>query len=155
MLWFLNICVHGILGVFLMLGITSYIGPLYFHAFLECNYFYNSVAFLIICCILIALKTINPIYALLCILLSFILYSSMLFYIACEFIALIFLIIYVGALMILFLFIIMLFNLQNLRYNVRKTKTITYYTIMSFTVGLSFMLSTSTVKAIFLAGLSP
>ena len=79
----------------------------------------------------------------------------MLFYIACEFIALIFLIIYVGALMILFLFIIMLFNLQNLRYNVRKTKTITYYTIMGFTVGLSFMLATSTVKAIFLAGLSP
>ena len=69
----------------------------------------------IIIFILVGFFVRNPIYALLSILFSFIISSVLLFNMHCELIAYIFLIVYLGAVMMLFLFVIMLFNLQELK----------------------------------------
>ena len=56
----------------------------------------------------------NPVWALLYILFSFIILGILLLNLGIEFITFFFIIVYLGALMMLFLFVIMLFNLQQL-----------------------------------------
>ena len=59
----------------------------------------------------------NPIYALLFLILTFFNYSVFLITVGVEFIALLFLIIYVGAISILFMFVLMMLNIKYLELN--------------------------------------
>tara|TARA_B110000003_G_scaffold243693_1_gene252314 strand:+ start:23623 stop:24171 length:549 start_codon:yes stop_codon:yes gene_type:complete len=60
----------------------------------------------------------NAIYSVLFLVLSFLASSSILFLFKCEFISLIFILIYVGAIAILFLFVVMMLDLKD--YNLKK-----------------------------------
>ena len=60
----------------------------------------------------------NSIYSVLFLVLSFISSSSLLFLLRCEFLALMFIVIYVGAIAILFLFVVMMLDLKTV--NLRK-----------------------------------
>jgi len=55
----------------------------------------------------------NSIYSVLFLVLSFISSSSILFLLECEYIALIFIIIYVGAIAVLFLFVVMMLDIKT------------------------------------------
>jgi NADH:ubiquinone oxidoreductase subunit 6 (subunit J) len=63
----------------------------------------------------LVILNINPVYSLICLILVF--FSAVLFLLSTNvnFLAMIYLIIYIGAIAILFLFVIMMFNLRNLR----------------------------------------
>ena len=75
----------------------------------------------IIFLILLAFFSHNPVFSLLYILISFLVLSAFILNLGLEFVTLLFLIIYIGAVMMLFLLVIMLFNLQqnikNINYN--------------------------------------
>jgi len=101
---------------FLVLAVVKIIGPLLF-IFILYPFIYLTTATILPFCItsflVVSLFLRSPVYTILIILLSFILGALFLFSINIELIAFIFLIVYIGAVMMLFLFIIMLFNLQN------------------------------------------
>lgn len=73
----------------------------------------------------------NSIYSVLFLVLSFIITSCLLFLLECEFLALVFLIIYVGAISILFLFVVMMLNIKI----VNSTKDIAKYIPIGNIVG--------------------
>ena len=56
----------------------------------------------------------NSIYSVLFLVLSFVSSSSILFLLECEFISLIFIIIYVGAIAVLFLFVVMMLDIKTI-----------------------------------------
>ena len=70
----------------------------------------------------------NPVYALVCLIVVFFSTALFLLTIQVNFFALIYLIIYIGAIAILFLFVIMMFNLQELK---KKSKAINDYSFLS------------------------
>jgi hypothetical protein len=74
----------------------------------------------------------NPIYALICLILVF--FSSVLFLLSVNvnFLAMIYLIIYIGAIAILFLFVIMMFNLRELNQQVTGINDYSFLSV-SFT----------------------
>lgn len=86
---------------------------------ISANYIFSStLVFLIYTAISFSLLVIiskNPIYALLSLITVFFSIIVILIILNVEFLALIFLIIYIGAIAILFLFVIMMFNLKNLQ----------------------------------------
>jgi len=86
---------------------------------ISANYIFSStLVFLIYTAISFSLLVIiskNPIYALLSLITVFFSIIVILIILNVEFLSLIFLIIYVGAIAILFLFVIMMFNLKNLQ----------------------------------------
>lgn len=86
---------------------------------ISANYMFSStLVFLIYTAISFSLLVIvskNPIYALLSLITVFFSIIVILIILNVEFLALIFLIIYIGAIAILFLFVIMMFNLKNLQ----------------------------------------
>ena len=55
----------------------------------------------------------NPVYSILFLIFSFLSASMMLFLLECEFLALLFIIVYVGAIAVLFLFIIMMLDIKT------------------------------------------
>ena len=59
----------------------------------------------------------NSIYSVLFLVLSFVSSSSILFLLECEYISLIFIIIYVGAIAVLFLFVVMMLNVKIIELN--------------------------------------
>lgn len=73
-------------------------------------YFFLSLALVISCCFVIFSN--NSIYSLLWLVITFLISSVFLLLLGCEFLALIFLIVYVGAIAILFLFVVMLLDLK-------------------------------------------
>jgi NADH:ubiquinone oxidoreductase subunit 6 (subunit J) len=86
--------------------------------------------------LILSLSIKNPIYLLLLILSCFILFSFFLFKLSLEFIVYIFLIVYIGALMMLFLFVIMLFDLNAKDFHKKNkisNKSLIFFLILSFT----------------------
>lgn len=83
--------------------------------------FYILSLFLVINAIMVIVSQ-QPVFSLLFLVLSFIVASFMLFLLECEVLALLFIIIYVGAIAVLFLFAIMMldFKLENLLKNTMK-----------------------------------
>jgi len=121
--WILILLIH--LAVFLFLiyiiaWILIYIG---FFGYLssqtllllwsQCGIFVLPTA-VIVLSFLVILNT-NPVYSLICLILVFFTVTVFLLSINVNFLALIYLIIYIGAIAILFLFVIMMFNLRNLK----------------------------------------
>jgi NADH-quinone oxidoreductase subunit J len=74
-------------------------------------FFFFSIS-LILSSLLIILE-LNSIYSILLLVLAFVLATSLLILLECEFMALIFIIIYVGAISVLFLFVIIMLNLKT------------------------------------------
>ena len=73
----------------------------------------------------------NPIHSLLCLIGVFFHVIFVLLRVKAEFLALVFLIIYVGAIAVLFLFVIMLFNLKELSRATPRLTTIQYFLLGS------------------------
>jgi len=67
----------------------------------------------------------NPIYSLLWLVLSFLFSASFLLMMGCEFLALIFIVVYVGAIAVLFLFVVMLLDLKFKNLKSNKTQSFT------------------------------
>ncbi|RYE05357.1 MAG: hypothetical protein EOP33_06610 [Rickettsiaceae bacterium] len=76
----------------------------------------------------------NPIYSLLALILTFINFSFILFSVGLEFLALAYLIVYVGAICVLFIFVILLLNLRFFSYS-KNTKS--YIFMFVLFVGLT------------------
>ena len=81
------------------------------YIFLE-NLLFIIFSFLLIISSLFIILVNNSIYSVLFLVLSFISASGILFLLECEFLALLFLIIYVGAIAVLFLFVIMMLDIK-------------------------------------------
>jgi len=77
---------------------------------------------------LLVITLSNPVYALVCLILVFFSTSLFLLSINVNFLALIYLIIYIGAIAILFLFVIMMFNLRELE---KKSTNLNDYTFLA------------------------
>ena len=78
----------------------------------------------------------NTVYSVLFLVISFLSSSCLLFLLKCEFISLIFILIYVGAIAILFLFVVMMIDLKD--YNLKKD-VLKYFTFGLF-FGVVFLL---------------
>merc|ERR1711933_296423 len=76
------------------------------------SFFYFFSCVLLISSLMIILSQ-NSIYSVLFLVLSFISSSSILFLLECEYISLIFVIIYVGAIAVLFLFVVMMLDIKT------------------------------------------
>ena len=74
-------------------------------------YFFSNV---LLVSSLMVIVVQNSVYSVLFLVLSFLSASSVLFLLECEFIALLFIIIYVGAIAVLFLFVVMMIDLKSL-----------------------------------------
>ena len=75
---------------------------------------------LIISCSLFILLTNHPIYSLFSLILTFVNFSILLLFLNLEFLALSYLIVYVGAICVLFIFVILLLNIRIYNFNNRK-----------------------------------
>lgn len=79
----------------------------------------------------------NPIYSLICLILVFFTAALFLLSISVNFLAMIYLIIYIGAIAILFLFVIMMFNLRELKQQSLETND---YHFLSLSFGFYIMI---------------
>jgi NADH-quinone oxidoreductase subunit J len=77
----------------------------------------------------------NAVYSVLFLVLSFIISASLLILLECEYMAFIFIIIYVGAIAVLFLFVVMMLDLKK---NIIKKDFTKYFPVGSF-IGLLFL----------------
>lgn len=78
----------------------------------------------------------NSVHSVICLVLSFISSSGILLLLECEFFAFLFIIVYVGAIAVLFLFVVMMLDIKNLSIN--KTNNLKYFVFGVF-VALSFL----------------
>jgi NADH-quinone oxidoreductase subunit J len=105
--------------------------------------FYIFVPLAIIVSSLLVILLPNPIYALLALIFVFLNTAVFLLSIKVQFLAFIYLIIYIGAIAILFLFVIMLFNLRSLQKSDLKIKDFSFLTIsfkLFFFFGIKFFI---------------
>jgi NADH-quinone oxidoreductase subunit J len=83
----------------------------------------------------------NPVYSVLFLVLSFISASCILFFLECEFLSLLFIIIYVGAIAVLFLFVVMMLDVKTTNFS---KDTVKYFPFGIF-VGFAFLFEVLTV----------
>lgn len=126
----IHIVVGLILAYIVLLGI-SVVLPLVFELLytLWLQLFYLVLPVTIIGSSLLVILLPNPIYALLALIFVFLNTAIFLLSINIQFLAFIYLIIYIGAIAILFLFVIMLFNLRSLKKSDLKIKDFSFLTI--------------------------
>lgn len=98
------------------------------NTFIDCSYF--SVVFLALFSSFLVVFNKNPVYSILFLILTFLNCSLLLFIIGIEFLAIIFIIVYVGAVAVLFLFVLMMLDLRldNIGSRIRNS----YYPILLF-----------------------
>ena len=99
------------------------------------SFFYFFSCVLLISSVMIILSQ-NSIYSVLFLVLSFVSSSSILFLLECEYISLIFIIIYVGAIAVLFLFVVMMLDIKTVYLAKDSLK---YFPFGSF-LGLVFLI---------------
>jgi NADH:ubiquinone oxidoreductase subunit 6 (subunit J) len=87
----------------------------------------------------------NPIYGLLALILTFINFSFILFSIGLEFLALAYLIVYVGAICVLFIFVILLLNLRFFSYS-KNTKSYLVMFCLFVLLTITFYLSNTNIE---------
>jgi NADH:ubiquinone oxidoreductase subunit 6 (subunit J) len=89
----------------------------------------------------------NPIYSLLWLVLSFLFSASFLLMLGCEFLALIFVVVYVGAIAVLFLFVVMLLDLKFKNLKNKRTQAFTAILVLvSCFLFLLLFLNSSSLK---------
>jgi len=124
-----------ILHIVVSLFLVHWIGLLFSYFFLNSilMFFVNYFCYVLIFFgIFLSFILKNPVYILLSILCSFINTALLFIGFGIEILSFIFLIVYIGALMMLFLFIIMLFNLQIDIQNLKNTKFFVFFVFFIF-----------------------
>lgn len=122
---------------------------LFFKNFLEIfvfntNFLFVFLSFIICCVALVIILAKNPMHAIFSLILTFcFIVIIMLSYLQCEFLSIIFLIVYVGAISILFLFIVMLLNIRNIELT---DKIFNYFPISFFIIFLFLILLNFLIK---------
>lgn len=86
---------------------------------------------------ILVITSSNPVYSLICLILVFFSAALFLLSINVNFLAMIYLIIYIGAIAILFLFVIMMFNLRELK---EQSTEINDYSFLSISFGFYFLI---------------
>lgn len=137
--------VCAFLLAYIALLAISFVLPLAFELIyaLWLQLFYIFLPISIIVSSLLVILLPNPIYALLALIFVFLNTALFLLSIQIQFLAFIYLIIYIGAIAILFLFVIMLFNLRSLKKSDLKIKDFSFLTIsfkLYFFFGLKFFM---------------
>jgi len=135
----------ALLIAYVALLLISIVLPLVFELLyaLWIQLFYIFVPLAIIVSSLLVILLPNPIYALLALIFVFLNTAVFLLSIKVQFLAFIYLIIYIGAIAILFLFVIMLFNLRSLQKSDLKIKDFSFLTIsfkLFFFFGIKFFI---------------
>ena len=102
------------------------------------NLFFYFFSFILIVSALMTILSQNSIYSVLFLVLSFVSSSSILFLLECEYISLIFIIIYVGAIAVLFLFVVMMLDVKTVYLAKDSLK---YFPFGSF-IGIVFLIET-------------
>lgn len=77
-------------------------------------YIFSSLS---IVCAIMVISSVNPVHSVLFLILVFCNTSGLLFILGAEFIAIMFIIVYVGAIAVLFLFVVMMLNIQTYAWN--------------------------------------
>nr|YP_009402831.1 NADH dehydrogenase subunit 6 [Compsopogon caeruleus]ARX96188.1 NADH dehydrogenase subunit 6 [Compsopogon caeruleus] len=93
-------------------------------------YYFSSFSFI---CALMVILSSNPVHSVLFLILVFCNVAGLLFLLGAEFLALLFIIVYVGAISVLFLFVVMMLN-------VRSKKTVQYSSIIPLGFFISSLL---------------
>lgn len=116
---------------FSIILVISMILPLIFELCLTMwkNLFHTLIPLILFISSLLVIIIPNPIYSLIALIIVFLTTGLFLLTINIEFLAFIYLIVYIGAIAILFLFIIMLFNLKSLRQDFIKNHDFSFLTI--------------------------
>ena len=78
------------------------------------NFLFYFFSFILILSSLMVIVVQNAVHSVLFLVLSFISSASLLFLLECEFVALLFIMIYVGAIAVLFLFVVMMLDVKTL-----------------------------------------
>ena len=97
---------------------------------------YNSFYFCILISAILVIVTSNPVHSLLYLVISFFNASIILLIFHCEFLSMLFLVVYIGAVIVLFLFIVMMLNVKIVELN---SKIIRYLPIGLFIVIIFLM----------------
>ena len=100
------------------------------------NLFFYFFSFILITSSLMTILSQNSIHSVLFLVLSFVSSSSLLFLLECEYISLIFIIIYVGAIAVLFLFVVMMLDVKT----VYSTKDFLKYFPFGSFIGIVFLI---------------
>jgi len=100
------------------------------------NLFFYFFSFILIVSALMTILSQNSIYSVLFLVLSFVSSSSILFLLECEYVSLIFIIIYVGAIAVLFLFVVMMLDVKTVYLAKDSLK---YFPFGSF-IGIVFLI---------------
>mgnify|MGYP000729894946 CR=1 FL=1 len=100
------------------------------------NLFFYFFSFILLTSSLMTILSQNSIHSVLFLVLSFVSSSSLLFLLECEYISLIFVIIYVGAIAVLFLFVVMMLDVKT----VYSTKDFLKYFPFGSFVGIVFLI---------------
>jgi NADH-quinone oxidoreductase subunit J len=111
------------------------------------NLIYLSITFLIILCSLFVIINKNPIHSILYLVLVFILTTILLLTLNVEFIAMLFLVLYIGAIVVLFLFVVMMLNVRIIEL---RERVISYVPIAIIIVLIFFLLILSMLKTDFI-----
>ena len=104
--------------------------------FMVVNLFFYFFSFILLTSSLLTVFSQNSIYSVLFLVLSFVASSSLLFLLECEYISLIFIIIYVGAIAVLFLFVVMMLDVKT----VYSTKDLLKYFPFGSFIGTIFLI---------------
>lgn len=107
--------------------------------FMVVNLFFYFFSFILLTSSLLTVFSQNSIYSVLFLVLSFVSSSSLLFLLECEYISLIFIIIYVGAIAVLFLFVVMMLDVKT----VYSTKDFLKYFPFGSFIGTIFLIEIS------------
>ena len=121
-----------------MSGVRVPLSLLNFLNFMIINLFFYFFSFVLIISALMTILSQNSIYSVLFLVLSFVSSSSVLFLLECEYISLIFIIIYVGAIAVLFLFVVMMLDVKTVYLAKDSLK---YFPFGSF-IGIVFLIET-------------
>ena len=97
--------------------------------------FFSFFSFLALVCGLLVISSTNPVHSVFFLILVFCNTAALLFLLEMDFLALIFLVVYVGAIAVLFLFVVMMLNLSG---SISHENLLQYFPIGTF-VGITFL----------------
>lgn len=96
-------------------------------------YLFGSLGILSSICVVI---TVNPVHSVLFLILTFVLSTGIMFLLNLEFLAIVFIVVYVGAIAVLFLFVVMMLNIRI----IELTESFLRYLPLSGLVGITLVL---------------
>jgi len=99
------------------------------------NILFYTFSSVLVACSFMVITVQNAVYSVLFLVLSFLSSASLLFLLKCEFLSLVFILIYVGAIAILFLFVVMMLDLKISN----RSKNNLKYFPFGFTIGSVFL----------------